>query len=447
MRTGRYVTAPVVPRRPLPGETAAPSNAVLALQRAAGNRATTRLLQRRTQKGYAGLKLGRNRAGREVEIKRELGTLGGYDDRLQAVAAARLAGIDPAAVGRDTTGRWHAFELTGDFHGATYAPAAGAALTEVVGLPSAAGIAAQQTTVATLKAHTGDVAAQLNAATKDLYALILGVDGGEVLLNRSSFDRKAGKINVTTALTGKLGAHGRESRQDESFEPGAKSAFELSPNAFTTPARAQAVLFHEVSHLKDYELTQRWVTEYEKGHTFVGGPGVTYFQNWLQGQGQRGGSATGVRYRLGRAGDDRGTRLRPDVHRGVRRRGGRRSDCPARRLRQGHGRREDRDSGAAGARTRSSWSSKPSWRHTASGSAALTSRPSTSLWRPPSRRTRNRGSPGSSAAEGLAQEHDPAGDLRRRRTRDPQARDVAGPAAPLRRRRAPQAHFQDACRA
>ena len=289
MRTGRYLPAPVVARRPPTGARAAPSNAVLALQRAAGNRATARLLQRRTQKGYAGLKLGRNRASREVEIKRELGTLGGYDDRLQAVAAARLAGIDPAAVGRDTTGRWHAFELTGDFHGATYAPAAGAPLTELVGLPSAAGIAAQQTTVATLRAHTGDVAAQLNAATKDLYALILGVDGGEVLLNRSSFDRKAGKINVTTALTkdatGKLGAHGRESRQDESFEPGAKSAFELSPNAFTTPARAQAVLFHEVSHLKDYELTQRWVTEFEnKGRTFVGGAGVKYFQDWLKGR-------------------------------------------------------------------------------------------------------------------------------------------------------------------
>ena len=283
VRTGRHAPAPVVARRPLPGETATLRDAVLALQRAAGNRATARLLQRRTQ-GYAGLKLGRNRAGRDVEIKRELGTLGGYDDRLQAVAAARLAGIDPAAVGRDAKGRWHAFELTGDFQGATYAPAAGAALTEVVGLPSAAGIAAQQTTVATLKAHTGDVAAQLNAATKDLYALILGVDGGEVLLNRSSFDRKAGKINVTTALTGKLGAHGRESRQDESFESGAKSAFELSPNAFTTPARAQAVLFHEVSHLKDYELTQRWVTEYEKGHTFVGGAGVTYFQKWLKGR-------------------------------------------------------------------------------------------------------------------------------------------------------------------
>ena len=321
---------------------------MLALQRAAGNRATARLLQRRTQKGYAGLKLGRNRAGREVEIKRELGTLGGYDDRLQAVAAARLAGIDPAAVGRDTTGRWHAFELTGDFHGATYAPAAGAALTEVVGLPSAAGIAAQQTTVATLKAHTGDVAAQLNAATKDLYALILGVDGGEVLLNRSSFDRKAGKINVTTALTGKLGAHGRESRQDESFEPGAKSAFELSPNAFTTPARAQAVLFHEVSHLKDYELTQRWVTEYEKGHTFVGGPGVTYFQNWLKGRASAAEAQLASDIASGAQATTEARAYVRHVHRGVRRRGGRRGDRPARRLRQGHGRREDRDSGAAG---------------------------------------------------------------------------------------------------
>jgi hypothetical protein len=287
VRAGRRLPPPLDVRAPVPDRATARPSAVLWLQRAVGNRATTRLLQRRTAKGYGGLKLGRNRAGREVEIKRELGTLGGYDDRLQAIAAARLAGVDPSAVGRDAAGRWHAFEVTDDFHGATYAPGAGAALTEVYGLPSAAGIAAQQSAVANLKAHTGGVAAQLNAATKDLYALILGVDGGEVLVNRSSFDRKAGKINVTTALTkdtGKLGAHGRESRQDEAFEPGAKSAFELNPNAFTTPARAQAVLFHEVSHLKDYELTQRWVTEYEKNHTFVGGPGVTYFQNWVKGR-------------------------------------------------------------------------------------------------------------------------------------------------------------------
>jgi hypothetical protein len=288
VRTRRRVADPPLTGSPLSDRKAPRASVVLALQRAVGNRATTRLLQRRAQTGFQGLKLGRNRAGREVEIKRELGTLGGYDDRLQAVAAARLAGVDPAAAGRDPTGRWHAFELTDDFHGATYTPAAGAALTELAGLPSAAGIASQQVTVANLKAHGGDVAAQLNAATKDLYALILGVDGGEVLLNRSSFDRKAGKVNVTTALTKdapeKLGAHGRESRQDESFEPGAASAFELSPNAFATPGRAQAVLFHEVSHLKDYELTQRWVSEYEKTHTFVGGPGVPYFQKWLKGR-------------------------------------------------------------------------------------------------------------------------------------------------------------------
>jgi hypothetical protein len=286
MRTGRWLPRDAIARAPVPKKVAATSSVVLALQRTVGNRATTRLLQRRTGKGYAGLKLGRNRAGSEVEIKRELGTLGGYEDRLQAVAAARLAGVDPAAVGRDSTGRWRAFELTGDFHGATYAPGAGGALTEVYGLPSAAGIAGQQITVDKLKAHSGDVAAQLNAARRDLYALILGVDGGEVLLNKSSFDRKGGKINVTTALennTGKLGAHGRESRQDEGFEPGVKSAFELNPTVFSSPARAQAVMFHEVSHLKDYELTQRLVTAYEnKGKSFVGG-GVQRFQEWLRG--------------------------------------------------------------------------------------------------------------------------------------------------------------------
>jgi hypothetical protein len=288
VRPGRRLHDSRVARAPARDRTAPPPNPVLALQGVAGNRATARLLQRRAPKGFAGLKLGRNRAGREVEIKREVGTLGGYAGRLQAIAAARLANVDPAAVGCDDAGRWHAFEVSHDFHGATYTPGAGAALLVVFGMPSAAGIGAQQATIATLKTHGTGVAAQLNEASRNLYALILGVDGGDVLLNRTSHDRKAGKVNVTTALekdrSGKLGAHGRESHQDESFEPGEKSAFELSPTVFTTPAKAQAVMFHEVCHLEDYELTQRWVTEYQKKHLFVGGQGVQYFQKWLRGR-------------------------------------------------------------------------------------------------------------------------------------------------------------------
>jgi hypothetical protein len=119
--------------------------------------------------------------------------------------------------------------------------------------------------------------------------LILGVDGGDILVNRTSFGRKAGKVNVNLELAKdpsgtRLGGHGRESKQDESFEPGAKSAFELNPSVFATPARAQAVMFHEVSHLNDYELTQRWVTEYEKRSTFVPGPGIRFFEKWVKGR-------------------------------------------------------------------------------------------------------------------------------------------------------------------
>src|SRR5215208_2643765 len=104
VRSGRRLSNPPVARRHVSDKRVARPSAVLALQRTAGNRATVRYLQRRAQTDYKGLKLGRNRAGREVEIKRELGTLGGYDDRLQAIAAVRLAGVDPAAVGRDATG-------------------------------------------------------------------------------------------------------------------------------------------------------------------------------------------------------------------------------------------------------------------------------------------------------------------------------------------------------
>jgi hypothetical protein len=247
------------------------------------------------------------------------------------------------------------------------------------------------------------VAAQLNAANRDLYALILGVEGGEVLVNRTSFDRKGGKINVTTELAkdpnARLGGHGRESRQDESFEPGAKSAFELNPNTFATASRAQAVLFHEVSHLKDYELTQRWVAAYEKaGATFVGGPGVQYFERWVKSatsaadaqlvsdiaSGAQATTEARAYVRTAIAAFDVGAGVEAAAQLSPTPRGwpAGRSRSPRRRT-----------------RTRCCRSSRPSGRRTASVSAVPTGRPSTRPSRPPSRRTRSPGSPGSNAAE------------------------------------------------
>jgi hypothetical protein len=53
------------------------------------------------------------------------------------------------------------------------------------------------------------------------------------------------------------------------------------------PAGAEAVMFHEVSHLSDFELAQTWVKKFEResGHTFVSGPaGREVFQKWMMAQ-------------------------------------------------------------------------------------------------------------------------------------------------------------------
>jgi hypothetical protein len=48
MRTGRWLSRDAIARASVPKKVAATSSVVLALQRTIGNRATTRLLQRRT---------------------------------------------------------------------------------------------------------------------------------------------------------------------------------------------------------------------------------------------------------------------------------------------------------------------------------------------------------------------------------------------------------------
>jgi hypothetical protein len=102
--------------------------------------------------------------------------------------------------------------------------------------------------------------------------------------------RQARKINidadphVTGGLTGGVG-------QPLEFDVDKPAAFEINRRMFQSDA-APGTMFHEVTHVSDYELAQRWVRTYqdETHRLFVGGvgpgPGKTQtpFEEWLSAQ-------------------------------------------------------------------------------------------------------------------------------------------------------------------
>jgi hypothetical protein len=58
----------------------------------------------------AGLKLGASRDSKDVQVKKEIGSAQGYDDEREAIAVARMAGTEPAAVVK-INAKWHAVQL------------------------------------------------------------------------------------------------------------------------------------------------------------------------------------------------------------------------------------------------------------------------------------------------------------------------------------------------
>ncbi|HWR53329.1 MAG TPA: LysM domain-containing protein [Bryobacteraceae bacterium] len=250
---------------------------------------------------FVGMRLGTNTHGEEVRVKREVGSPKGYDDRLQAIAVARLAGAEPAAVVQDTGGRWHALETTAGFSGGLTSAAETPTLA-AYGLPSSVHIAKVQAQVNSLKqkladsnhpmtkSQREDAGEELTRASKHLASLIFGVPESEIQFNRSSGDRQPGKINITGRPEpgAPAGAHGPASGHlGEEFRPGLPTAFEIRLDQLLNPASAQGTLFHEVSHLKDHDLAQQWVKKYEQEtkRTFVSGaPGRQAFEGWMRAQ-------------------------------------------------------------------------------------------------------------------------------------------------------------------
>lgn len=245
---------------------------------------------------FAGTRVGTNRYGEDVRVTRELGSVKGYDDRLQAIAVARMAKAEPAAVLQGTDGKWHAVETTANFFGG--GTAADGPTRAVFGLASRADMdALEQELQATNKALKGlssqspefkTLTTKRAELREKMAQVVFGVGKEEVNEVATSTSRKADVINVNQELAKPSsrvdGLHGPVGARDGDFDPSRETAIEVSASTLDTPSRAQSVLFHEASHRDDTDLARTWVQKYEKsGHTFVSsqtGP----FKEWLAKQ-------------------------------------------------------------------------------------------------------------------------------------------------------------------
>ncbi len=253
-------------------------------------------------RGLANLRLGVNSSGAEVRVKREVGSPQGYDDKLQAIAVARLGGAEPAAVVQDAGGKWHAFETTAPANGIGGA---------VYALPSSSLIEDLRKQVIELKTRLkefdklmtsnggrlpkalvperDEAIAKITSARKQLAALLFGVPESEIQFNYSSRNKTPGKINLTAKLPS-AGMEGPVFGQGKDFED-ESTAFEIGLDQLENPAIASGVLFHEVTHSKDGELARKWVKQYEQEtkRMFVERPPDAQnwkdpFEDWINAQ-------------------------------------------------------------------------------------------------------------------------------------------------------------------
>ena len=224
-----------------------------------------------------------------------LGSEQGYPDRWQAIAVARLAKAEPAAVvQRGDTKQWCAVEATALFATGLVGASSGdattgmsTALAAVHGVPSLAGLPAviervtnlkqrqaklkatqpkDQAAKKALEAEEDTVRADLGRENLRRMALILGVAEGEIKWNPTSISRAGGRINVTGMPDPKShgGAHGPVAGQSNTdFSPDLVTAIEIDENQFDDPSRVQSTLYHEAHHLMDLKLAQDWVRRYQ----------------------------------------------------------------------------------------------------------------------------------------------------------------------------------------
>ena len=279
----------------------------------------TRSAQKSKGSGVVGGLLGWTESSVPVTVTREVGGSQGYEDKLQAIAVARLAKADPAAVVQDTNKKWHAVEITQDFEAGPSRTARAALeasaeedspFLSVYGLPSLSGAEPSRQKVNELNARlaelnnrkttseearkalekeTDQTRADLAKANLTMARIVLGVPEADIWFITSLSGRKAGKVNIMERPEkGSTGGAHAPLGGGTAFEEGLASALWIDLPELAKP-EVVGTLFHEVSHLKDWELAQAWLQKYrsETKKPFDKSD-ITSLRSWLEAQVKKG---------------------------------------------------------------------------------------------------------------------------------------------------------------
>jgi len=247
---------------------------------------------------FAGMVLGQNQQAQQVQVKREVGSSGGYDDKWQAMAVARLGKAEHAVVVQNPkTMKWHALETSASFQAGQ--SASGPQGLTVIGMPPRADIKHWSQKVTELSAALSQLEKQIGTdeggiekARKDLKdaqvklaAAVLGVPESDLLPIEKSADRKVGKINIIERDNpDSLGRTGAVSGGD-GFQLDKDSTIEIDlADVLSNPAGSQVTLFHEMVHLKHHELAQKWVKKYPGTIVLDPPKAFEYFKKWIADQ-------------------------------------------------------------------------------------------------------------------------------------------------------------------
>ncbi len=262
---------------------------------------------------FVGMRLGKSGSGEDVRVIKGIGSPEGYDDRLQAMAVARLWKAEYAAVVQGLAGddKWYALEVSAPLSDNT----ADTPTRAVYPVRPLSSISDEQKKDYAIRQRWDEIHhpkdpdsvdprqqkekeaeltkdwAKANVARA---SAILGIPESEIELHESSGDAAAGKVNIIekppqnqgNARTGPVGAVGAGSA-------GAQYAIQVDFDTLFNPGEAQAAFFHETIHLQDFRVAQMWADQYrkEKNSSFDPGDAAAFdrFQDWIntkRGQGK-----------------------------------------------------------------------------------------------------------------------------------------------------------------